>query len=165
MQSLQAKTFEDGEGVVSLPKGEPFLTMFNKRKSKHVSHTPRAEAAIQRFGTSGAQAPRTGYSVHRREYEHSPGMMRRHRFTPSSSQAAPSAMHRESTKGDDASQAAPSAMQSTDGTWKLTPEQETEFIRRYRACGSIREAILQMHISYGRYQKHASRIVKERNLK
>ena len=163
--ALQAKTFEDGEGVVSLPKGEPFLTIFNERKSKHVSHTPRAEAAIKRFGTSGAQAPRTGYPVHRTGQEHSPVIMRRHRFTPSSSQAAPSAMHRESTKGEYASQIAPSALQSAEDTWKFTPEQETEFIRRYRACKSIREAILQMHISYGRYQKHASRIVKERNLK
>ncbi len=74
-------------------------------------------------------------------------------------------MHRESTKGEYASQIAPSALQSAEDTWKFTPEQETEFIRRYRACKSIREAILQMHISYGRYQKHASRIVKERNLK
>lgn len=44
-------------------------------------------------------------------------------------------------------------------------EQETEFVRRYKACGSIKESLAQMHISYGRYQRCASRIVSERKLR
>jgi len=47
----------------------------------------------------------------------------------------------------------------------FTPIQEMELIRRYRATGSIKESIRQMHLSYGRYQRHASRIVEQRKLK
>ena len=48
---------------------------------------------------------------------------------------------------------------------QFTMEQEAEFIRRYKACGSIKEVLSQMHLSYGRYQRCASRVVKERGLR
>jgi hypothetical protein len=48
---------------------------------------------------------------------------------------------------------------------QFTIEQETEFVRRYRVCGSIRECLALMHLSQGRYQRCASRIVTERKLR
>jgi hypothetical protein len=48
---------------------------------------------------------------------------------------------------------------------RFTPAQEAEFVRRYRETGSIKESITQMHLSYGRYQRHASEIVQARRLK
>lgn len=48
---------------------------------------------------------------------------------------------------------------------QFTIEQETEFIRRYKALGSIKEVLSQMHLGYGRYQRCASRVVKERGLR
>lgn len=48
---------------------------------------------------------------------------------------------------------------------RFTPTQEAEFVRRYRETGSIKESITQMHLSYGRYQRHASEIVQARRLK
>ncbi len=48
---------------------------------------------------------------------------------------------------------------------QFTIEQEAEFIRRYKACGSIKEVLSQMHLGYGRYQRCASRVVKERGLR
>ncbi len=48
---------------------------------------------------------------------------------------------------------------------QFTVEQETEFIRRYKACGSIKEVLSQMHLSYGRYQRCASQVVRDRELR
>src|SRR5947207_13292952 len=48
---------------------------------------------------------------------------------------------------------------------QFTIEQEAEFIRRYKALGSIKEVLSQMHLGYGRYQRCASRVVKERGLR
>lgn len=48
---------------------------------------------------------------------------------------------------------------------RFTPAQEADFVHRYRETGSIKESIAQMHLSYGRYQRHASEIVQARRLK
>lgn len=48
---------------------------------------------------------------------------------------------------------------------QFTPAQEADFVHRYRETGSIKESIAQMHLSYGRYQRHASEIVQARRLK
>ncbi len=40
--------------------------------------------------------------------------------------------------------------------------QDLPCIQRYRARGSIKESVRQMHLSYGRSHKHGGRIVTER---
>jgi len=40
--------------------------------------------------------------------------------------------------------------------------QDLPCIQRYRARGSMKESVRQMHLSYGRYHKHGGRIVTER---
>ncbi len=163
--ALQAKTFEDGEGVVSLPKGEPFLTMFNERKSKHISHTPRAEAAIKRFGTSAVPVPGTVPSTVSSSTQFHAPLKRRHKFTPSTAGTIGTGSENKPQAQIEEAGPVPGTVPTTEERKRFTVEQETEFIRRYKASGSIREAIAQMHISYGRYQQQASMIVKERNLR
>jgi len=43
--------------------------------------------------------------------------------------------------------------------------QDIPCIQRYRARGSMKESMRQMRLSYGRYHKHAGRIVTERKLR
>ncbi len=43
--------------------------------------------------------------------------------------------------------------------------QDIPCIQCYRARGSMKESVRQMRLSYGRYHKHAGRIVTERKLR
>ncbi len=171
----QSKTFANGEGIIITPEAVPFVARFYKRKSKHVSTTPKAEAAMKRFGTDrereqvpsaqSAQAPSTRYQSARSKEVGTPVLMRRHKLTRPSTASTEVEHRASSTERQFDSAPVQEPVQSARQEARFTIEQEAEFIRRYKACGSIREAILGMHLGYGRYQKHASHIVRERNLR
>ena len=169
----RVSTLQNGEAIVVMPGYRPFVTQFYKRKSRHLSHTPRAETAILRFGrapaASGARALRTRYSGTHAPEAGTPVLMRRHAFTRTStmehSVQAPSASTERETGELPPPVPVQSARPETEDEARFTIEQEAEFMNRYKAEGSMRKAILAMHLGYGRYQKHASQIVRERKLR
>jgi hypothetical protein len=49
----QIAAFAPGQFIVSLADGTQFITTFYERRSRHVSHTPRATTALKRYGEEG----------------------------------------------------------------------------------------------------------------
>jgi hypothetical protein len=50
ISSEDIAAFTRGQAVVCLPGGTQIVTTFNERESEHISHTPQAAAAMQKFG-------------------------------------------------------------------------------------------------------------------
>ena len=151
----------DGEGIVILPKQRPFMTRFYKRRSKHISNTPRAAMAMERFGT-GMSTPKEPVPVYPGRVQ--TGVMRRHKFTPSTRYPVGTELGQKPAPQKQEGNRVQSTVPSGDHR-PLSPAQEADFVRRFKATGSIKESLTQMHISYGRYQRHASQIVGERHLR
>ncbi|MGB8344976.1 MAG: hypothetical protein WCD86_08835, partial [Ktedonobacteraceae bacterium] len=80
-QAEQAASFGRGEAVVILPDGDRFLTTFYPRQSKHISNTPKAETAYQRFAQAAPTRVRPGDKT-------PTGLSHRYKFTPAPSAAA-----------------------------------------------------------------------------
>jgi len=74
-QAEQAASFGRGEAVVILPDGDRFLTTFYPRQSKHISNTPKAETAYQRFAQAAPTRVRPGDKT-------PTGLTHRYKFTP-----------------------------------------------------------------------------------
>jgi hypothetical protein len=79
-QAEQAASFGRGEAVVMLPNGEKFLTTFYPRRSKHISNTPTAETAYQRFAHAAPERLRPLDRM---------GQTHRYHFTPAASPEKP----------------------------------------------------------------------------
>jgi len=166
-QARTAATFGRGEAVLILPDGEKLHTTFYPRQSRHVSHTPTAETAYQRFAPSPlfrVQVPGTGPGARsERRYTFHPAVPG---TTATGGNAPSSTAEQDGTEGTDGNlfpvQEQPVPGTSSQPHHRFTREQEAEFVRQYQRLGSIKAAITAMHVSYGRYQWHASQIIRAR---
>ena len=163
-EAKQAASFGVGEGMVILPSGERFLTTFYERASQHVSNTPKAETAMRRFGNRpvqgsihrnplGRHGERRNYPVPRPVPEPVPILYRPSQYDdmPDFSEPVPEPMNAPIRPSE----------QAVQGDQKrFTLEQETTFRFLHKKHGSIKQVLTMMGVSYGRYQRHASEIVR-----
>ena len=175
----------DREDIKHLPIGTGIVLGFTKEPCRvqfdaqphHVSTTPGIERIAEQFGNTPKHVliddvreyrpagivpetiPGTFSQYQRTEQRGNTPLRRRHHFTPSERGTPVHSTEREYHESESGGQEIPGTVPDPYHK-RFTPEQKVLFIQHHQITHNIQKSIARMHISYGRYQRHASEIVR-----